>query len=371
VRTLAVLIVAACSSGSATPQQAAAPPPPKPIAMRDARGADADLTKLDAVGVYQALCSPCHGADAKGYKADHAPSLVNATFLESATDDFVHRSIALGRPGTSMAAYGKPAGGPLEDAQIDQLVAWLRAQGTPAQPLPAAAKGDAKRGAPIYEKSCQKCHGTSNTRGDAVHLANSRFLEMATDSFVRWAVVKGRPGTPMEPFAGKLSDRDIDDVVAYVRGFNTAHVEGQLAPPTGKESLVINPKGKDPSFTLKEDKYVPADQLKKALDDKRKLIIVDARPASEWMRAHLANAVSIPYLDMKRLDEVPKDVWVVTYCACPHHLSGIVMDELRRRGHTKSAVLDEGILEWHRRGYPMVVAPGVEPPPKEAVPPPR
>jgi hypothetical protein len=28
-------------------------------------------------------------------------------------------------------------------------------------------------------------------------------------------------------------------------------------------------------------------------------------------------------------------------------------------------VLDEGILEWHRRGYPVTAAPGVQPPPKE------
>lgn len=66
---------------------------------------------------------------------------------------------------------------------------------------------------------------------------------------------------------------------------------------------------------------------------------------------------------LKRLDEVPADAWVITYCACPHHLSGIVLDELRKRGHKRAAVLDEGITEWHRRGYPVVAAEGVERPP--------
>jgi hypothetical protein len=64
----------------------------------------AELVGLPGKRLYVALCQPCHGADAKGYAADHAPSLVNPTFLESATDDFLHRSIAGGRPGTSMAA---------------------------------------------------------------------------------------------------------------------------------------------------------------------------------------------------------------------------------------------------------------------------
>jgi rhodanese-related sulfurtransferase len=177
----------------------------------------------------------------------------------------------------------------------------------------------------------------------------------------------------MEAFAGKLTDGEIDDVVAYVRTLDAPQGEGKLPPPTGKEPLVLNPTGKDPSFQLKnaadnpQARYVSADQVKKALDDKRKLIIIDARPASEWMRSHIAGAVSIPHHDLKRLAEVPADTWVVAYCACPHHLSGIVVDDLRKRGHEHSAVLDEGILEWHRRGYPMVVAPGVQPPPKEAV----
>jgi mono/diheme cytochrome c family protein/rhodanese-related sulfurtransferase len=337
---------------------------------------DADLGKLDGGALYQTLCSQCHGADAKGYKADHAPSLVNQTFLESAPDDFIARSIADGRPGTSMARYGKGYGGPLDDKQIAAIVAWLRGQGPAKQSLVAAGSGDPKRGAPLYQNDCQKCHGTLTTRGEALHLANPRFQEIATDSFVRYAIVKGRPGTPMESFEAKLSAQDIDDLVAYVRAFSKPNQnEGTLAAPTGKEPLVINPKGKDPVFTLTADKgsedkrYVTSDQVKKALDAKQKMIIIDARPPSDWMRAHITGAVSIPYHDMKRLDEMPKDgTWAIAYCACPHHLSGVVVDELRKRGYAHSAVLDEGILEWHRRGYPVTAAPGVEPPPKEMVP---
>jgi len=55
----------------------------------------------------------------------------------------------------------------------------------------------------------------------------------------------------------------------------------------------------------------------------------------------------------------------VSYCACPHHLSGIVTDELRKRGYTHAVVLDEGILEWQRRNYPIVAAPGHTTPPQE------
>ena len=69
------------------------------------------------------------------------------------------------------------------------------------------------------------------------------------------------------------------------------------------------------------------------------------------------------------LDEIPIDAWVVAYCACPHHLSGVVVDSLRSRGYPHAYVLDEGILEWERRGYPIVAAPHASLPPLEAQPP--
>jgi cytochrome c oxidase cbb3-type subunit III len=368
VRYLAWLGLAlfACSNGTAKPND-------KPTRPRDAASADADPAKLEGAAIYKTLCAHCHGADAKGYKADNAPSLVNKTFLESATDDFIHRSIAAGRPGTSMPGYAKEIGGPLDSASIDRVVAFLRAQGPQVQPLgTAATTGDARRGAAIYTRECQKCHGDQTTRVNAVHLANAQFLAMASDAFIRYAIVSGRPGTPMESFQTKLSSQDIDDVVAFVRTMGKPAELAQLPAPTGKEPVVINPKGKDPTWKKlrsdpgsKDPRYVSVDEVKQALADKRRIVIVDARPPSDWMRVHIEGAVSIPYHDMARLAEVPQSAWVIAYCACPHHLSGIVVDELWKRGHKRALILDEGILEWHRRGYPVTAAPGVMPPPKE------
>ena len=371
------LFLFACNDGAARPQ------PDKPQQPRDARTADADPSKLEGAALYGTFCSQCHGPDAKGYKADNAPSLVNKTFLESATDEFIHKGIALGRPGTSMAGYGADVGGPLDKAAIDRIVKHLRAQGPQARPLgTAASKGDAARGAPIYARECQKCHGDATTRVNAVHLANSQFLAAASDAFIRHAIVAGRPGTPMEAFAARLSAQDIDDVVAFVRALDkppqvastpsasTSPVAppagaqpATLPPPTGKEPLVIHPKGKDPVWKATrpdatgEPRFVSVDEVNRAYTEKRRMVIVDARPPSDWMRAWITGSVSIPYHDMKRLSAVPKDVWVIAYCACPHHLSGIVVDELRKNGHKRALVLDEGVLEWHRRGYPMTTAP--------------
>jgi mono/diheme cytochrome c family protein/rhodanese-related sulfurtransferase len=362
---IAAIVLAACNKGDATPPPPKKQPPAPPAAAAPVPAADAGAV------LYSRLCAQCHGSDAKGYKSDHAPSLVNPTFLASATDDFIEKSIALGRPGTAMAGYLKAVGGPLSDFDIAQITAWLRSHGKPADPLPPVDRGDPLKGKELYAQNCQKCHGDATTRGEFVHLANPRFLDAASDAFIAYAIVHGRPGTPMEAFGMKLSDASLANVVAYVRSFGSPPSTDTLPPPTGKEPLFVNPHGKPPSgFKLTADpgqrpRYVSVDQVKKALDDKRKMVIIDARPPSDWMRVHITGAVSIPYFEMKRLDEIPKDAWVIAYCACPHHLSGIVADELQKRGYPHALVLDEGILEWHRRGYPVVAAPGVTPPPKE------
>ncbi len=357
-------LLAACDAGSASPKS-----PPSPIASGSNQGALANATPAPEPSgeeLYAQLCAACHGKDRKGYAADHAPSLVNPTFLESATDEFLRKSIALGRPGTSMAAYGKLMGGPLDDAALVRVVAYLRAGGPPAKPLTPVGKGDPTRGAKVYEWTCKVCHGDGITRGESVHLANVRFLQQASDPFIRHAIAVGRPGTKMIAFADTLTASQIDDVVAFVRTLaGDAAQLNMLAAPTGKEPLVLNPGGKHPEFKIKDLKFVGVDQVNQALAAKRRMVIIDARPPSDWRRAHIKGAASIPYHDMQRLAEIPKDTWAIAYCACPHHLSGVVVDELIKRGHTRALILDEGINEWQRRGYPITAAEGVKPPPKE------
>lgn len=389
VNRLVVALALASTVGGCDPSSAApvagAPPSaaaPLPGALpRDAGAAiapvDADVTRLAGKPLYLALCAPCHGVDGKGYAADRAPSLVNPRFLESASDEFLRRSIAAGRPGTSMAAYASAFGGPLDDRGIDRLVGYLRSQGPAAVALAPVAAGNAALGATVYARNCILCHGDSRTRGEAIALANPQFQAAAEGPFVRYAIVHGRPGTKMEGFAGKLTSAEIDGTVAYIRGLAGTTAPVALLPaPTGREPIVLNPSGAAPRFTLRanpcpppspgappcqpDPRFVSVDQVAKAVAARQRIVLIDARPPSEWMRMHATGAVSIPYHDMKRLDEVPRDgTWIVAYCACPHHLSGIVVDELRKRGYAHAVVLDEGINEWHRRGFPVVAGDGV------------
>jgi cytochrome c oxidase cbb3-type subunit 3/ubiquinol-cytochrome c reductase cytochrome c subunit len=320
---------------------------------------------------YARLCATCHGPAGNGYVADNAPSLRSQTFLESATDEFIAAGITRGRPGTAMAAYGRAYGGPLIPEDVTAVVAFLREGGPAPVKLPAGkVAGDAKRGKVVFDGLCVRCHGTPAQRVSAVYLANTTLLATASDQFLKYAVEHGRPPTSMVPWKDALKPQQIDDVVAYVRSLETTPPPPPPEPPplppaaprTGP--VVLNPKGRAPDFTLKDDRFVGIDQVKEALDKKRRVVIADARPPSDWASMHITGAISTPYYDAKALDDIPNDgTWVLAYCACPHHVSGEVVDALRKRGYKHTAVIDEGIFAWKQKGYPVVEAPGAVQPP--------
>ncbi len=161
----------------------------------------------------------------------------------------------------------------------------------------------------------------------------------------------------MPAFQGKLSEQEISDVVAWLWSFRPAQPTAPVENPKVPDNLpiVINPKGARPKFTLREERFVSVEQVKKALDAKQRIVIIDARAASDWIQFHIPGAISSPYHDEKVLDRVPKDgTWVVAYCACPHHASGEVVDALRARKYQNTAVMDEGILFWKDHGLPLV-----------------
>jgi cytochrome c oxidase cbb3-type subunit 3 len=353
IRRAAAVVMALAASACATRA---------PDVVRDDEvAAQADLQVAAGAEAFARYCALCHGADATGYAADHAPSLVSRTFLESASDEQIARGIRDGRPGTAMAPYGKARGGPLDDEGVAAILAFLRERGPVRVRLPATAVlGDAASGDTVYAANCQRCHGTQADRGDAVHLANAAFLAAASDAFLRYAVVHGRPGTPMPAFAGVLREDEIDNAVAFLRSSATPPPPERRTPPEPPPlgPVVINPSGKTPDFTLREGRYVPIDDVLRALDEKKRLVIIDARASSDWITLHIPGSISVPYYAFSRLDALPRDgTWITAYCACPHHASGVVVDELRKRGFAHTAVLDEGILEWKKRGYPIAGEP--------------
>ena len=83
------------------------------------------------------------------------------------------------------------------------------------------------------------------------------------------------------------------------------------------------------------------------------MAVLDARAPSDYLNEHIAGAVSVPFYDPEPyMDRLPKDAWLVCYCACPHAESGALAQKLVAKGFTKVTVLDEGLCVWKARNYP-------------------
>lgn len=77
------------------------------------------------------------------------------------------------------------------------------------------------------------------------------------------------------------------------------------------------------------------------------VIVLDVRPAEEYLNAHLPFARSIPLDELRqRLAELPKDRAVVAYCRGPYCLMAKDAVELLRQEGYRALHLRDGVAEW-------------------------
>lgn len=318
---------------------------------------------IKGAALYEKYCAMCHGDQGEGYRADRANALANQDFLVSASDDYIIDGILRGRPGTPMSAWGITKGGIFSRADAEALVALMRTwQEEPSVDLSNTSvnNGNAENGAKLYERWCAACHGKYGSGGDATKLDNPVFQETATDAFIRYAIANGRRGTQMKAYKDILSTHNTDDVVAYLRTFTTddafketeAAVSEELAK-TIREKAVIHRKNPPADFSLIDNRFIAADDVYAAYTAGQSFIILDARPASDYLRSHIKGAISIPFYDVENaVGLLPESYWIITYCACPHALSGKALDTLKAAGYDKVGILNEGFFYWLDKGYP-------------------
>ena len=170
-------------------------------------------------------CAVCHQEDAIG-KPGVAPSLTNPELLSISSDKFLMATIRDGREDTSMMPFAH-----LGRKNVRAIVAYLRshaklpnrAEEVDAQP---DAHGDPRLGKQWYNYICSTCHGVDGdgyeAGGTGTAIGNPSFLNKVSDGFIRETIKKGRSNTRMLAFQGPagladLSDREIDDIIVYLR----------------------------------------------------------------------------------------------------------------------------------------------------------
>lgn len=179
--------------------------------------------------LYLENCAICHGTEGTG---GMGIPLSIASFLDSASDEYLRKSIRLGRPDRIMPSFYR-----MSEFQVYDIIrfisSWL------IKPAPTwnntPVKGDIARGKALFSTHCESCHGKDGYGGHgsglrfsrpknlpitAPALNNQGFLNSAPDEMLHFIIKHGRNNTPM-PSAKSLSltDADINHLVRYIRSF--------------------------------------------------------------------------------------------------------------------------------------------------------
>ncbi len=218
-------------------------------------------------------CSACHGTQGEGVDG---PPLRNSQYIQTAGDPAIVKTIAEGRPGTKMPAWLQVNGGPLDETQITDVVAYLHTlqnvaplpTATPAPPEPtdtpqppnaptpkpaqpsisgqpgpaASLAGSAARGTALFGEYCAACHGPEGVQGvsnpdsddGAVPVLNPIDPTIANadpavfaanlDRFIEHGSVPSGPSPLiMMPAFGDghlLTSQQIADIIAYLIALN-------------------------------------------------------------------------------------------------------------------------------------------------------
>lgn len=309
--------------------------------------------------LYGRMCAVCHGANGEGYKADQAPTLRHPEFLATVTDEFLRAAITRGRSGTTMSAWGTERGGPLPRGDVDAVIAFMRTWQTrpQLQQDERTTTGNAQRGAATFAAECAKCHGAHGTGGPHVGIGNVELLTLASNGFLRHAIRYGRAGTPMAGFGAPLGDAAVEDEIALLRTWQagsptTPPLAPAKPPPIPLGPVPLNPKGPEPVGFRMHPQTTGADIVHHELERGAKMALLDARAPSDYLNDHIKGAVSVPFYDPDPyFAGLPRDAWLVCYCACPHAESSTLAAKLIAKGFKKVTVLDEGLGVWRTKKY--------------------
>ena len=129
---------------------------------------------------------------------------------------------------------------------------------------------------------------------------------------------------------------------------------------TGKVGGVNSPQGvskTNPSAEGERARRVSSGELRASLE-KGEAFVLDVRSEPEFKEGHIKGAHLLPRRELSaRLNELPKDKLIVTYCACPFdHLSIEAALDIKHGGYENVAALTGGLNAWSKEGLPTETA---------------
>lgn len=190
--------------------------------------------------LYSEYCSACHGQFGEGgpnlsRAGDIIPPISTAEYLSTRTDDTLRSIISQGQPNFGMSPFGADNGGPLDDTQLDALVAFMRSweenppvdepptfesespSPTPEITVPTPEPIPSLTGGQLYAIACASCHGAQGEGDVGPALNTQEFQDAYDDQALFDTISEGHTATPMVAWGDSLSDDQINLLVQYIR----------------------------------------------------------------------------------------------------------------------------------------------------------
>jgi menaquinol-cytochrome c reductase cytochrome b/c subunit len=193
--------------------------------------------------LFTQYCSSCHGDFGEGgvnpaRPGDVIAPISTAEYLRTRDDVTLRAIISQGQPNFGMSPFGTSYGGPLEQSQIDAIVAFLRSwEANPPVELPPEIEvSTVSAGAgELFQDLCAQCHGENGTGGIGPSLVDATFQSQNSDSDIFTVISEGHPASPMIAWGSILTSDQIEGLVQYIRELDTGEQTG--AQPSGPPSF--------------------------------------------------------------------------------------------------------------------------------------
>ena len=115
------------------------------------------------------------------------------------------------------------------------------------------------------------------------------------------------------------------------------------------------------AVTAQEIDRIKPEDLKKLIDSKADIVVVDNQPKAAYEIEHIPGAINFPWaMQIKGPVNLPRDKVLILYCACDHEEDSthVAKQLVNNFGYKNIKLLDGGWLRWVELGYPAAKSTG-------------
>ncbi len=196
--------------------------------------------------LYANYCASCHGDFGEGGPNparldDVIAPISTAEYLKTRDDFTLFSIVAQGQPNFGMSPFSSTFGGPLDEDQVDAIVAFMRSwEADPPVDLPpevVISPSVSLSAEEIYNELCAQCHGEDGFGTFGPSLRDPEFRSKNTAQEIFDTIKNGHEATPMISWGELIDEEQIQGLTEYILQFEPGEAEDLPEPTPGVASF--------------------------------------------------------------------------------------------------------------------------------------